>query len=527
VKEGGRDDVVCLVHSPACRAPSLTCCAVHCLASRVLALLLFCRLFFFFSNNRFIVGAACQNYGRLYVRPRGIFLSIDSPLSTIAEAFANWPERDVRVIVMTDGERILGLGDLGAHGHGIPVGKLSLYVACGGIHPRHTLPITLDCGTNNEELLADPTYLGARHPRVRGEKYDKFVEAVLAGAVKAFGRSVALQFEDFANANAARLLALHRDSYAIFNDDIQGTASVATAGVLAALKMDGVPSQVREHTFLFLGAGSAGIGIAELLSSQMLAEDEANAATGNGDAAGREPLTREAARARCYFLDSKGIVAHGRKAAISAEKEPFAQRLDDKTFANLTSDTSLLTAVETLKPTALIGVSTVHGAFSAEVLRAMAAANERPLVFALSNPTSKSECTATEAVEHTDGRVVFASGSPFDPVPLPSGRMMEVSQGNNALCFPGIGAGVVLAGAATIPDALFLTTSQVLADEVSAERLAAGALYPPMEDVRRVSAVIALAVARAAAKLGVATRDVSGLTLEGVLAKMYDPQRDE
>lgn len=467
-------------------------------------------------------GAACQNYGRLYVRPRGLFLSIASPLSTITEALGNWPEKDVRVIVMTDGERILGLGDLGAHGHGIPVGKLSLYTACGGIHPRHTLPITLDTGTDNAELREDPTYLGNRIPRVRGEAYDAFVLAVLDGIVATFGRHVLCQFEDFAKDNAARLLAKHRESYTTFNDDIQGTAAVATAGVLAALRLDGVPTHVREHTFLFLGAGSAGIGIADLLCKQMLSEDAAAAA-----AAGTAPtLTPAAARGRCFFLDSKGIVATGRAARISAEKAPYAATLDAPTAAALAADpTSLLTAVQTLRPTALIGVSTVHGAFTPAVLRTMAAANARPLVFALSNPTSKSECTAAEAVAATDGRVVFASGSPFPPVPRPDGSAMVPGQGNNAFVFPGLGAGVVLAGASTVPDDLFLTAARALAAFVTPDRLAVGAVYPSMEEVRHVSAVIALAVAKGAAEMGVATRDVGGLTLEGVLASMYDPSR--
>lgn len=454
------------------------------------------------------------------MRPRGIFLSIASPLSAITEALSNWPEKDVRVIVMTDGERILGLGDLGVHGHGIPVGKLSLYTACGGIHPRHTLPITLDTGTDNAELRADPTYLGNRIPRVRGEAYDTFVSAVLAAIVATFGRHVLCQFEDFANANAARLLVEHREAYTTFNDDIQGTAAVATAGVLAALRLDGVPSQVREHTFLFLGAGSAGIGIADLLCSQMLAEDAAAAA-----AAGTAPtLTPAAARARCFFLDSKGIVARGRAAPISAEKAPYAATLDDPTAAALGADPkSLLTAVQTLRPTALIGVSTVHGAFTPAVLNAMASANRRPLVFALSNPTSKSECTAAEAVAATNGRAVFASGSPFPPVSLPDGSTMLPGQGNNAYVFPGLGAGIVAAGATTVPDALFLTAARALAAAVTPDRLAVGAVYPPIEEVRHVSAVLALAVAKAAAELGVATRDVSGLTLEGVLASIYDP----
>lgn len=456
------------------------------------------------------------------MRPRGLFLSIASPLSAITEALRNWPEKDVRVIVMTDGERILGLGDLGAHGHGIPVGKLSLYTACGGIHPRHTLPITLDTGTDNAELRTDPAYLGNRIPRVRGEAYDTFVSAVLTAITDTFGRHVLCQFEDFGNANAARLLAKHRKSYTTFNDDIQGTAAVATAGVLAALRLEGVRPEVRELVFLFLGAGSAGIGIADLLCSQMLAEDAAAAA-----AAGTTPtLTLEAARGRCFFLDSKGIVARGRAAPISTEKAPYSATLDAPTAAALGANpTSLLTAVQTLRPTALIGVSTVHGAFTPAVLGAMATANPRPLVFALSNPTSKSECTAAEAVAATDGRVVFASGSPFPPVPRPDGSTMVPGQGNNAYIFPGLGAGVVLAEASTIPDALFLIAARALAAAVTPDRLAVGAVYPPIEDVRHVSAVIALAVAKGAAELGVATRDVSDLTLDGVLASMYDPMR--
>ncbi|NOT09957.1 MAG: NAD-dependent malic enzyme, partial [Gemmatimonadales bacterium] len=359
------------------------------------------------------VGEACRHFGTIFRRPRGLYVSSEDR-GRVRQVLRNWGEDEVRVIVVTDGERILGLGDVGANGMGIPIGKLSLYTACAGLAPAWCLPVTLDVGTDNPALLADPFYLGMAHRRVRGEAYLALLDEFVA-AVEAEFPDALLQFEDFATENALGLLARYRDRLCSFNDDIQGTAAVALAGLYSAARLTGTP--FREQRLLFLGAGAAATGIADLAVGALV----------------REGLTEAEARRRCWFVDSKGLVTASRT-DLADYKRRYAH---DGSGAG-----SLLEAVRAIRPTALLGLSTQGGAFTPEVLAAMAEINRRPIVFALSNPTSRSECTALAAYRHTEGRAIFASGSPFDPVDL-FGRRFVPGQGNNAYIFPGLGLGVL------------------------------------------------------------------------------------
>lgn len=439
------------------------------------------------------VGQACQEYGNIFRRPRGLYISANDR-GRVAEILSHWPYDDVRVIVITDGERILGLGDLGAQGMGIPVGKLSLYTACAGIDPATTLPVMLDVGTNNEALRNNPFYIGLPQPRLRGEAYDELVDEFMTAVSARFPQAV-VQFEDFSNQNAFRLLRKYRDDYRTFNDDIQGTAGVALAGLYSALRLTG--GQLAEQKLLFLGAGEAGIGIADLVVSAMM----------------QAGLTAEAARRRCWFVDSSGLVQSGRT-NLAEHKLPYAH--DHKAVA------TLLEAVEALQPTAIIGVSGMPRMFTQPVVEAMAYLNERPIIFALSNPTSKSECTAEEAYTWTDGRAIFASGSPFDPVSL-NGRTFVPGQGNNSYVFPGVGLGIVVTGARHVTDEMFLAAAQTLAGLVREENLAAGLIYPSLQRIREVSAHIATAVADVAYTQGLATAPRPKNLLATMQSHMYQP----
>lgn len=337
-------------------------------------------------------------------------------LGRISDILANWPERQVKAIVFTDGERILGLGDLGAYGQGIPIGKLMLYTALAGVNPKYCLPITLDVGTNNQAHLADPMYIGLRQPRDRTEKYDELIEEFMTAAVERWGPTTLLQFEDFGNANAARLLAKYRDRFCTFNDDIQGTAAVVVAGVLAALRLT-EQKNIKDHRFLFYGAGSAGTGIANLLVYAMMTDAE------NG---GAHKLSLEEANKRIYLVDSQGLVTKGRQ-GLNGEKLPYAHE-----HANIKD---LAAIVESVRPTCLFGVAAIPQVFTQAVCEGMAKCSSRPLIFALSNPTSKAECTAAQAYGWTKGTCLFASGSPFDPVEL-DGKRFVPGQGNNSYIFP-------------------------------------------------------------------------------------------
>uniref|UniRef100_A0A4D5RBB1 Malic enzyme n=1 Tax=Scolopendra viridis TaxID=118503 RepID=A0A4D5RBB1_SCOVI len=408
------------------------------------------------------VGLACQKYGLIFRRPRGLFMTIHDK-GYIREILDNWPEPDVKAIVVTDGERILGLGDLGSYGMGIPVGKLSLYTALAGIKPHYCLPITLDVGTDNPELLNDPFYIGLREKRVRGQEYDDFIDEFMEAAVDKYGQHCIIQFEDFANHNAFRFLKKYKDTYCTFNDDIQGTASVAVAGLFASLKIS--KKKLEENTYFFMGAGEANLGIAMLLVLAMMAEG----------------ISYENACSKVWLCDSEGLLVKSRT-DLNSSKVGFAKDAEQLK--------SLVDMLKICKPSVLIGASAVHGAFTKEVLELMAQINPRPVIFALSNPTSKAECTAEEAYKYTEGRCVFASGSPFDPVVL-NGKTYYPGQGNNAYIFPGVALGVLAAGMYTIPDEVFLIASKTLADLVTEEHLNEGRLFPPLKDILECSVKIA------------------------------------
>ncbi len=440
------------------------------------------------------VGQACQQWGHLFRRPRGLYVSYEDR-GRVADLLRAWPQPDVRVIVVTDGERILGLGDQGVGGMGIPVGKLSLYTACAGIAPARTLPIMLDVGTENEGYRRDPLYLGLRHHRVRGEPYDAFL-AEFVEAVQAVMPRALLQFEDFGNQNAFRLLERWRDRVCTFNDDIQGTAAVTLAGIYSALRLTG--QELRDQTVLFLGAGEAGVGIGELVASAMVDE-------------GAAP---EEARRRCWFVDTRGLVVRSRT-DLAVHKLRFAH--------DAPPQADLLSAIRALRPTALVGVSTKPRAFTQEVVEEMSRLNPRPMIFALSNPTSKAECTAEEAYRWSGGRCVFASGSPFPPCVL-DGRTFVPGQGNNAYIFPGVGLGVVATQARHVTDRMFAAAARTLASLVREDDLAVGRIFPALARIREVSARIGAAVAEVAFQDGLAgvprPPDVAAL----VKGAMWEPR---
>jgi malate dehydrogenase (oxaloacetate-decarboxylating)(NADP+) len=411
------------------------------------------------------VGKACQEYGHIFRRSRGLYIS-SNDAGLVEKVLRNWPTRDVKVIVVTDGERILGLGDLGASGMGIPVGKLSLYTACAGIHPTQCLPITIDVGTDNQTLLADPLYIGLRQKRIRGEAYDALIEEFMVAAEKLFP-GVLIQFEDFGNQNAFRLLERYRDRACTFNDDIQGTGSVALAGILSAIRLTG--QSLADQRVLFLGAGEAGIGIAENIVACLV----------------EEGIPLAAARQRCWFVDSKGLIVKSR-GQLSEHKLHYAH--------DHTPCADLLSAVKSIKPTMLVGVSGQPKTFTKEIVAAMSEFNRRPVIFALSNPTSKAECTAEEAYAWTDGRAIFASGSPFASVTI-NGQTHVPGQGNNAYIFPGVGLGVVCTGARRVTDTMFIKAARTLASLIRESELAEGRVYPSLSRIHEVSHAIAMAVA--------------------------------
>jgi malate dehydrogenase (oxaloacetate-decarboxylating)(NADP+) len=439
------------------------------------------------------VGLACQRFGQIFQRPRGMFVSARDR-GRVAEILRNWPY-PAAIIVVTDGERILGLGDQGAQGMGIPVGKLSLYTACAGVHPRLCLPVAIDVGTNNETLLADPFYIGLRQRRITGAAYDELVEELVTACQSAFP-GVLIQFEDFANHNAFRLLAKYRDRICTFNDDIQGTAAVALAGLVSAMRIGG--GSLAEQRLLFLGAGEAATGIADLTVAAMVAQ-------------GLEPAE---ARRRCWLVDSHGLVVKSR-GDLAAHKLPYAQ--DHAAIADFPG------AVRALKPTAIIGVAAVGQTFTREVLGEMARNNARPIVFALSNPTSKAECSAEQAYQWTGGRALFASGSPFDPVKY-EGRTFVPRQGNNSYIFPGVGLGVIASRARRVTDEMFMAAARTLAGLVDEADLAQGSLYPALSRIREVSAAIAVAVAESAYATGLAGKPRPAHVAADVRSQMYDPR---
>jgi malate dehydrogenase (oxaloacetate-decarboxylating)(NADP+) len=440
------------------------------------------------------VGLACQQWGHIFRRPRGLYITYEDR-GHIAEILRALPQQDVRVIVVTDGERILGLGDQGASGMGIPVGKLSLYTACAGIAPAKTLPVLLDVGTENEDYLADPLYMGLRQKRVRGADYDAFVDEFMAAASTVWPKAL-LQFEDFGNTTAFHLLERWRDRVCTFNDDIQGTAAVTLAGLYSGLRL--TRNKLNDQRILFLGAGEAGIGIGDLIVSAMVDEG----------------ATLEEARKKCWFVDSKGLVVAGRK-DLAHHKLRFAH--DHAPIAKF------IDCVRDLKPTAIVGVSTMPKAFSQEVIEEMSRLNERPMIFALSNPTSKAECSAGEAYTWSKGRAIYASGSPFPPFTF-EGQRFVPGQGNNSYIFPGVGLGVVVAEATRVTDRMFSQAARTLADMVLESDLEKGRIYPPLKRIREVSAAIGAAVAKMAFDDGTARAKRPADFSAAVAQEMWKPE---
>ncbi len=439
------------------------------------------------------VGLACQQFGQIFRRSHGMYIS-QKDRGSVAKVLRNWPRKDIRVIVVTDGERILGLGDLGANGMGIPIGKLALYTACAGIHPTQCLPVAIDVGTNNLSLLDDPLYLGMRQHRTTGETYDALVDEFIAAATEAFPKAL-IQFEDFANHNAFRFLNKYRDHVCTFNDDIQGTAAVALAGIYSALRITG--GKLHDQRLLFFGAGEAGTGVGELMVTALKSEG----------------LTEAEARKACWFVDSKGLIVQSRT-DLNEQKLPFAQD-----HAPLKDP---LAIIEALRPTALIGASGQPGTFTQQIIEAATRSAGRPIIFALSNPTSKAECTAARAYEWSGGAAIFASGSPFPPVEF-NGKQFVPGQGNNAYIFPGVGLGIIASGSRLVTDEMFLTAARTLANLVTEADLAQGRIYPPLRQIRDVSLAIAVAVARSAERSGLATEKIPADAWNAIKALMYQP----
>ncbi|OWM76512.1 hypothetical protein CDL15_Pgr005476 [Punica granatum] len=399
------------------------------------------------------VGEACQKYGSIFRRPQGLFISLKEK-GKILEVLKNWPERNIQVIVVTDGERILGLGDLGCQ----------------------CLPVTIDVGTNNEKLLKDEFYIGLRQKRATGQEYAELLHEFMSAVKQIYGEKVLVQFEDFANHNAFDLLAKYGTTHLVFNDDIQGTASVVLAGLIAAQKLVG--GTLADHRFLFLGAGEAGTGIAELIALEMSKQTN---------------VPVDDARKNIWLVDSKGLIVSSRKESLQHFKKPWAHEHEPIR--------DLVDAVKAIKPTVLIGTSGVGKTFTKEVVEAMASLNEKPIILALSNPTSQSECTAEEAYTWSQGRAIFASGSPFRPVEY-EGKVFVPGQANNAYIFPGFGLGLIMSGAIRVHDDMLLAASEALAAQVTQENFNKGLLYPPFANIRKISAHIAADVAAKAYELG-------------------------
>jgi malate dehydrogenase (oxaloacetate-decarboxylating) len=449
------------------------------------------------------VGEGCQRFSEIWRKPRGVFLSYPNR-HRIRGILANPRFDRVRVIVVSDGERILGLGDQGAGGMGIPIGKLSLYTACAGIHPARTLPILLDVGTDNRERLDDPIYIGWRHGRIRGAEYDAFVEEFVTAVAERWP-NVLLQWEDFAGSNAARLLARYRDRLCTFNDDIQGTAAVAAGALMAAINVTGVP--LTQQRVVLFGAGSAGCGIAALLLRAMVA----------GGLGGAE------ARHRFFAVDRDGLLIEGTPGITDAQR-PFVQSRD--TVATWTlADRGRIGLIEVMtnaKPTVLIGVSGQSGAFDEAVIRTMAESVERPVIFPLSNPTSRSEATPQQLMAWTEGRALIGTGSPFPPVQWRD-RLIPIDQTNNSYIFPGVGLGALAAGARRVNDAMFMAAAKALAALSPTATDRHGRLLPPVPALRRVAAAVAAAVARQAQSDGLAPPCDAATLDQRIAAQIWEP----
>ncbi len=438
------------------------------------------------------VGQACKEFSYISREPKGLFITPEDK-GEIRRILDNWPSKDIRVIVVTDGQRILGLGDLGANGMGIPIGKLALYSACVGIPPQQCLPVMLDVGTNNQQFLDDLLYLGYPHKRIEGQEYfdlvDEFVNAVQEKYPNAL-----IQFEDFLTPNAYALLNKYRDRVLCFNDDIQGTAAVAVAGVYASTRITKL--KFSDLRIMFLGAGSAATGIADLMVS----------------AYQQEGLSAEEARRHLWFVDLNGLVVSGRNVLIS-HNLPYAHDHAQLNFID---------AINAIKPHVLIGATGAPGTFTKEVIEAMCNFNERPVMFALSNPTSNAECTAEQAYTWSKGKVIFASGSPFGTY-IYEGQEFCPGQGNNAYVFPGIGLGAVTCSARIIPDEFFLIAARTLANLLEEKDIMKGSLYPPLTDIRKISLAIAVNIAEKAYESGLARAEPPRDIRKSIRSYMYDP----
>lgn len=440
------------------------------------------------------VGQACREFAHIFRSPKGFYITPEDK-GRIRPMLDNWPEDDIRVIVVTDGQRILGLGDLGANGMGIPIGKLALYTACAGIRPEQCLPVMLDVGVNNDDLLSDPLYFGYPHHRLEGEAYLELVDEFMAAVADKYPKAL-IQFEDFLTPNAYGLINRYRDETLCFNDDIQGTAAVALAGVYAAARACG--TAFKDMRIMFLGAGSAATGIGDLMAEALQAEG----------------LSREDALRRLWYVDVNGLVVASRD-DLAPHNQPYAHDEAQMGF---------LSAIEHVKPHVLIGATGAPGTFTEQVVRKMAEINETPVIFALSNPTSRAECTAEQAYDWSDGRALFSSGSPFKPV-VREGRVHRPGQGNNAYIFPGIGLGAIVGELRRLPEPLFLVAARALAAFVTEADLAEGALYPKLSDIRAVSKAIAEQVARAGDELALSCLDAAAIEdlPARIEAYMYEP----
>lgn len=439
------------------------------------------------------VGQACQEFAHIFRQPRGFYITADDR-GHIEAMLTNWPEQDVRLIVVTDGQRILGLGDLGANGMGIPIGKLSLYSACAGIPPQQCMPVLLDVGTNNQELLDDPLYLGVKQPRMTGDAYTSLVDEFVSAVQKVFSKAL-IQFEDFLTPNAYGLLQRYRHEVRCFNDDIQGTAAMALAGVLASCRITGV--NFSDLRIMFLGAGSAATGIADLIQSALI----------------QAGLSSDAARDRLWFVDQVGLVVKNRD-DLSPHNLPYARNVPLTNFIN---------AIKMAQPQILIGATGAPGTFTKDVVQLMADINQQPVIFALSNPTSKAECTAEMAYQWSDGRAIFASGSPFPAFDF-KGKTLHPGQGNNAYVFPGLGLGVIACNASRVSEEMFLDAARVLANLVDESILQSGSVYPPLSQIRSISLQIATAVAERAYEQKLASKPRPENVQAMIQQLMFNPE---
>ena len=439
------------------------------------------------------VGEACQRLGHIARRPRGLFISIKNK-NKIESILKNWPVKDVRFAVVTDGQRILGLGDLGICGMGIPIGKLALYTACAGVPPEHTLPIILDAGTDNENFLNDPLYPGLKQKRIKGKQYDDFIEAFVKAITKVYPK-ICIQWEDFAGVNAIRILEKYRERICTFNDDVQGTAAIAVAGFIAISRL--LKKSFKDQKFLFLGAGAAAFGIADMLVKKFQ----------------KDGLSRDEALNNIWMFDVNGLLVKSRTDLADHQKHFAHDAEPSNNFAE---------SILKIKPTAIIGVSTVGGAFSQKVIENMSSINERPIIFPYSNPTSHSECTAEQAYQWSKGKAIFASGSPFAPVTY-QGKTFIPGQGNNVFIFPALGMAIFATEAKRVTDKMLLVASEAVADQIKNEDFEKGLIYPPIKNIREVSKNVAIKVAEEIFRSGLARVKKPKNLEKFIRSKMYEP----